>query len=82
MALLVVIEPLTAGAGMVLEYPIPTPASDARAITLGPDGALWFKETGANKIGWLEPNGKFTEFPVPLAGAENHGITAGPDGAI
>jgi virginiamycin B lyase len=51
-------------------------------ITAGPDGALWFTEQNANKIGRLTTSGAFTEYAVPTAGSFPNGITAGPDGAL
>ena len=39
-----------AGAATITEFPLPTRGAP-RAITAGPDGALWFTELGANKIG-------------------------------
>jgi streptogramin lyase len=41
-------------AGVVFEYAIPTPASAPIGVAEGPDGALWFAENGANKIGRLD----------------------------
>jgi len=74
--------PITASAGVVHEYAIPAAGGQPFAITLGPDGALWFKEAVANQIGRLNRKGQFTMFPVPDAGQGNHGIAAGPDGAV
>ena len=36
-------------------YPVPTANAGLRSITEGPDGAMWFTETGANKIGRFAP---------------------------
>jgi virginiamycin B lyase len=36
---------------VIAQYPIPTAMADPTVITSGPDGALYFCETGANKIG-------------------------------
>lgn len=54
-------------------------ATDPQGITVGPDGALWFTERAANKIGRLTVDGTLTEFdaaPGPF------GITLGHDGAL
>jgi virginiamycin B lyase len=64
------------------DFPIPTPNSLPSGITTGPDGALWFTESGANKIGRITTAGLVTEFPIPTANSEPSGITAGPDGAL
>ena len=57
----------------------------------GPDGNLWFTETGADKIGRMTPAGVLTEFPLPAVAAPAGStgpppgptaITAGPDGAL
>jgi hypothetical protein len=49
----------------------------------GPDGALWFTESNANKMGRITTAGVITEFPLSTGGSGNVvGITAGPDGAI
>jgi streptogramin lyase len=42
------------------EFPIPTPNSGAYGITAGPDGALWFIENKANKIGRITTVGVVT----------------------
>jgi virginiamycin B lyase len=70
-----------APAQSVTEFPLPNANSLPSGITLGPDGNLWFTETGANKIGRITTTGVITEFPLPTAGQPN-GITAGPDGAL
>jgi uncharacterized protein (TIGR03437 family) len=57
-------------------------------ITAGPDGALWFTENIANRIGRLTTAGALTEYQLPylLDGApinwEPEGIAVGPDGAL
>src|ERR1700731_2568477 len=70
--------------GKIIEFPIPTAGSllDFCSITAGPDGALWFTEGNANKIGRITTAGVFTEFPVPTANSFPAGITAGPDGNL
>jgi virginiamycin B lyase len=52
-------------AGAVTEFHTPTPKSRPSGIVTGPDGALWFSESGAGKIGRLTPDGDFTEYPLP-----------------
>jgi streptogramin lyase len=62
-------------------YPLPTVDSQPADIALGSDGALWFTEFRAGKIGRITTSGAITEFPVS-AGCGPGGITLGPDGAI
>ena len=64
------------------EYTIPTPNSGVFGITAGPDGAMWFTEWGANKIGRITTAGLLTEYPVLAFSVQPYGITAGPDGAL
>jgi streptogramin lyase len=53
------------------------------AITTGSDGALWFLEYTANKIGRITTSGVVTnEFPVSPHDAGLGHITAGPDGNL
>ena len=56
--------------------------SRAQGITLGRDGALWFTDAGANKIGRMTSTGGVTEFSVPTQNAGLTGICQGPDGAL
>jgi len=51
-------------------------------ITTGPNGNLWFTESGANKIGEMKPDGTLvTEVALP-AGSDPQGIAAAPDGNL
>jgi hypothetical protein len=51
-------------------------------IATGADGALWFTEGAANKIGRITTSGLITEFPIPTSDSFPIFITAGPDGAL
>ncbi len=67
------------------EFQLPTANSAPDAITMGPDGALWFTEGLSRKIGRITPDGEIVEYQVPtpantLPGL--FGIAAGPDGAL
>src|ERR1017187_4158007 len=72
----------------ITEYPVPTTSVFIQAngnpygIAAGPDGALWFTEGIANKIGRITTTGAFTEYPVPTPFSGLDPITAGPDGAL
>src|SRR5437660_1059472 len=76
---------LVAGAALgqsFTEFTPPTAGSGPTTIVAGPDGALWFTELSANKIGRLTTGGAFTEFTVPTAGSGPNGLVSGPDGAL
>jgi streptogramin lyase len=71
-------------AGVITEFPIPTPSSTPIGITAGPDGNLWFNEFNGNNIGRISPTPKnqLTEFPVPTTNSGPVFITTGPDGNL
>jgi hypothetical protein len=56
-----------------------SPTSEPTAIADGPDGNMWFLDTGA--IGRITPSGQITEFTLP-GGGDPFAIAAGPDGNI
>ena len=66
----------------ITEFPTLTANSRPLGITTGPDGALWFIENGASKIGRITTAGVVTEFPVLSANPQLQNITTGPDGAL
>jgi streptogramin lyase len=66
--------------GELTEYPLPGKSS-ARGVVEGPDGNIWFTESGTSKIGKITPAGTITEYPLP-ANSEPRSITAGPDGKL
>jgi virginiamycin B lyase len=61
------------------DFPINAAAQD---ITTGPDGNLWFTETGGNAIGRMTLSGVTTEFVLPTATSYPQGLAVGPDGRI
>jgi virginiamycin B lyase len=64
-------------------HKIPTPNSEPYICVPGPDGCLWFCESGASKVGRLNPaNGLFEEFALRTPDAKPIGITAGADGNV
>lgn len=63
----------------ITEFPVLTPHADIHGMTVGPDGALWFNESGVQKIGRITTGGVVTEFPVPDA---SFNIAVGPDGNL
>ena len=61
----------------------PHPDGGKRALHLrrGPDRCLWFCESGAAKIGRLDPaRGAFAEFALPTPNSTPIGIIVGADG--
>jgi virginiamycin B lyase len=71
--------------GTITEFALPTATSFPNGIVTGPDGALWFVETGSNAVGRITTDGTITEYPIsfvpnvtPLLGA----IAVGSDGAL
>lgn len=71
-------------AGTITEYGSGMTASATPlGIAAGPDGALWFTENSANKIGRIDTSGNITEYSAGLsAGSGPMGITVGSDGAL
>jgi streptogramin lyase len=68
-------------------FHVPSADSGLRHIVAGPDGALWFTERKANKVGRITTGGQITEYPVPnnASGLEDTGpdeIVSGRDGAL
>src|SRR4051794_19805685 len=64
-------------AGAVLRVALPA-GSRPVGIVRGPDGLVWFTESGANAIARIEKTGSVTTFAVPTAGSQPWGITAMP----
>jgi virginiamycin B lyase len=52
------------------------------ALTSGKDGAIWFTEMLANRIGRISMAGDVTEVEIQGKGRYPRGIAVGPDGAI
>ncbi len=77
---------LSEGWNAIKEFPLPNAGSNPSAITLGPDGALWFVENTSSpsgRIGRIDAKGALTEYTVyPCCAGQQTWITAGPDGAL
>jgi streptogramin lyase len=65
----------------VHEFALKTKYSFPSGITSGPDGNIWFTETGTDKIGRITTNGAISEFPLSPASGPI-GIVLGPDGNL
>jgi virginiamycin B lyase len=71
------------GAGKIHLYTFVDDSSQPTAITLGPDGNLWFVEAEGYNVGKMTPEGVVTEYNVGFDGFSNSfGIAAGSDGRI
>jgi streptogramin lyase len=68
--------------GSVTTFNVGTTSGSATSIAAGPDGNLWFTESGADQIGRITPAGQITLFTVPTSGSQPTGIAAGPNGNI
>ncbi len=69
--------------GQITEFSISAPNSTAPVgIAAGSDGALWFPEDNANRIGRITTAGVDTAFQLPAPIRAPAKITAGPDGAL
>ena len=67
----------------IREHRIPTAGSKPYIAVEGRDGCLWFCESGASKIGRLDPNAyTFKEFDLPTPNATPIGIIVGADGNL
>ena len=61
----------------------PAGSGQPSGIAVGSDGAFWYTETGANKIGRISSGGTVTnEFAVPTPGSQPGDIAGGSDGAL
>ena len=69
-------------AAKLSEFAIPSANSGAQDIASGSDGALWFTELNANKIGRISVTGDVREYDIPTPSSEPASIAAGPDGAL
>ncbi|HTV30968.1 MAG TPA: hypothetical protein VMF32_24750, partial [Xanthobacteraceae bacterium] len=67
----------------IREHRIPNPGAKPYIAVEGPDGALWFCESGTAKIGRFDPDrATFTEFALAAKTATPIGIVAGGDGNL
>jgi virginiamycin B lyase len=69
----------TVPAGLIGQTPLKRGSLPVE-ITAGPDGALWFTESGADYIGRITTDTQsITEYPIPTPNSQPWGITTGPD---
>jgi len=73
-------------AGAVQIFPLPKGGAAPGAIVKGPDGALWFNEQTAPRLGRITTGGSIDEFSPAIApgvyGETVGSMTAGNDGAL
>src|SRR5262249_51788731 len=53
-------------AGIVSQFDVPTSDGGPAGIAAGPDGALWFAEQRAGKVGRLEPDRSLIAIAAPI----------------
>ena len=46
------------------------------------DGALWFSQAGASRIGRIDPKGAISSFPIPSPNAQPRAIALHPAGGV
>jgi len=67
----------------IREWDVPTPRARPHDPAASPDGALWFTEQEANKLGRLDPaTGTIRDFPLKTPHSGPHGLVADADGNI
>ena len=77
--------PALAQERFIIEYPLPRPDLRPGQIVLGPDGALWFTETGPGvdaRVGRISASGTISEFSLPGQAPLPSSLVAGRDGAL
>jgi streptogramin lyase len=58
------------------------PSTGPTALTVGPDGNVWFLLPTNNRVGRITPDGAISEWTVPTASAGLTGITSASDGNL
>jgi hypothetical protein len=62
---------------------VPHAQSEPTGITRAPDGSIWFTESGANRVGRIDPTTlELTEFEIPTADSRPAGIAADANNVI
>jgi virginiamycin B lyase len=73
----------TSGTG-IAEYDITSDPANPTGVVKGPDGAMWFAENAADKIGRIDPvTHVVDEFTIPGTGPHSpYGIALAPNGSL
>ena len=67
----------------IQEFNVPSANSRPHDPAAAPDGALWFTEQKANKLGRLDPRtGAIREYPLPAPDSGPHGLAVDRDGNV
>jgi virginiamycin B lyase len=67
----------------IKEWTVPTKGAHPHDPAVGADGALWFTEQMANKIGRLDPRtGEMKEYSLKVSNSGPHGLVADSEGNI
>jgi virginiamycin B lyase len=67
----------------IREWDVPTKGAHPHDPAVGQDGALWFTEQMANKLGRLDPqSGAFKEYALKMQDSGPHGLVADREGNI
>jgi Cutinase len=68
--------------GSLTSWVLPTQRGYPFRIVAGPDGAMWFTESTANRIGRITTAGAISEYRLPSGVTSPAGITVGADKAL
>lgn len=68
--------------GQIKQFDLPDSFFDPISLTAGPDGAIWFVDDGAGRVGRLTTAGAFSWIDVPTPFAFVAAICVGPDGNL
>src|SRR5260370_18577762 len=67
----------------IKEWAVPTKGAHPHDPAVAADGALWFTEQMANKIGRLDPKtGDMKEYPLKVTNSGPHGLVSDCEGNI
>jgi virginiamycin B lyase len=68
--------------GDITLFPMAEAHSAPCGITTGPDGNLWFTDTGRNEIGRISPDGSVARCAIPTPNSAPNRIALGADGKL
>ena len=68
--------------GAITEYPLPLEASSPNGIVAGPDGNLWFADSGTGAMGRITTSGTISEYGLSVGFSGPSQVAVGPDSRI